>query len=278
MRELHASKQGGALDRAPARLRLGGSVLAFAMLAGCSEPPAGVPATSALRAAKMALAQRASRSELDAAMNGRNARGIEDDILRLEAAAPGIGGVFVDPSGRVNVYTRSSTNPALAIGALRALGQRMNSALPEAARLVAGDVVMRRGDFAFSELLGWSQVLLADAVNVPGFVSIDADESSNRVVVTLSDTAQRSEIWRIAAAAGIPTAAVQVLAGNAAVPLLNLRSTIRPLAGGFQFQNGAGGGCTIGYDVTTPQGETGFLTAAHCSVGSSGGGRGMSPA
>ncbi len=270
--EQPAAKRGGASQESCARLRICAAALSFAMLAACSEPPAGIPPTSALRADKIALAQRTSLSELEAAVKGRKDRGVEDDILRLEAAAPGIGGVYIDASGRVNVYMRDKTNRGIAIAALRALGLKMNGALPEAARFAAGDVVVQTGEFSFSELLGWSQVLLADAVNVPGFVSIDADESSNRVVVTLSDTTQRGEITRLAASAGVPPTAVEVRSGYAAVPLLNLRSTIRPLAGGFEFQNGGGGRCTIGYNVTTPQGETGFLTAAHCSLGSSGGG------
>ena len=263
----------------PRHPRSSSCVLGIALLLGaCTDQPSTGPRKESFapesRSEMIALAQRTASSQLDQAAHGRTDRGAEDEILRLEAAVPGIGGLYVDSAtGRVTVFVREAASKGRAIAAIRALAERLDRRLPEAAWLGGQDAVVRIGEFAFSELVGWSTVLGPELIRVPSFVSLDADERRNRVVVTLSDIAKRGEVERIALAAGMPSAALLVVAGAPAVALQSdLRSDVRPLSAGFEFQTVPAARCTIGWDVTTPQGETGFLTAGHCSPGSTGSG------
>lgn len=251
------------------------------LVGACIDQPAAGPTgpgkeQSALkiRTEKIALAQRTASRELAEAAQGRRDRGAEDEILRLEGAVPGLGGLYVDSAtGHITVFVRDTASKRRAVAAIRALGARMDQRLPEAARLTGPDAVVRIGEFAFSDLVAWSAVLAPELIRLPGFVSLDADERANRVAVTVSDAGKQIEIERLAAAAGIPSAALVVRTGPPAIALQsNVRSYTRPLAAGFEFQNAPGGRCTIGWDVTTPQGETGFLTAAHCSAAATGSG------
>src|SRR5436305_1617977 len=75
---------------------------AVAFLAACSQEPIG-PVNN-----KHVQPPTDARSELAAAAAGRTARGFEDEILRLENAVPGLGGLFKDPQGRATVYLPTS--------------------------------------------------------------------------------------------------------------------------------------------------------------------------
>ena len=47
------------------------------------------------------------QAQIDSALQGRNSRAIEDEILRIEGRRPGLGGIFVDSTGALVVYLRS---------------------------------------------------------------------------------------------------------------------------------------------------------------------------
>jgi hypothetical protein len=58
------------------------------------------------------------RAELDAAVRGRRSRGFEDDMLRLEAQIPGLGGVFRD-HGKSIIYLRDLSRRESAVATIR---------------------------------------------------------------------------------------------------------------------------------------------------------------
>jgi hypothetical protein len=206
-------------------------------------------------------------AEVRAASQGRRSRGIEDAILRLEAAVPGIGGFYADTAtGHFTVLVRDGARRGPAVHAVQQLLSRIEAGapgmLPTSART---DVDVRIGDYAFSELVVWQKTLRRVLFNVPEFLSIDADERLNRVQITVSSEAARSKIEDLVSAAGVPLAAVRVEQGTPAVALATLSDKVRPTGGGVQIKNNGGERCTLGWNVTTSADESGFLTASHCS-------------
>jgi hypothetical protein len=221
-------------------------------------------------------AQHAQRAQahLVAAAQGRTARGVEDEILRVESEVPGFGGMYFDPgAGRFVAFVRDPGARGRAVAALRVAAARWGNAHPEARSLAGGEVDVRTGAFAFSDLMAWQQALLPALGRVAGVVGIDADERENRVTISVTNDAAAAEIGRVAAAVGVPTQAIAVRRSPAIKALQsNVRSYTRPLAGGFQIENVSRIRCTIGWNVTTTLGETGFLTAGHCAAGNNGAG------
>lgn len=257
----------------PRPLRAAVFASTLAALAACTDEPTGTgrspTAPSASVAALSPRAASIAAREIAQAAGGRRQRGVEDEILQMEAAAPGVGGLYFDPAAQKFVlYLRDETDHVRALAAARDLGQRIGEhrGIPEAAGLRAGDVVIKRADFAFSHLPAWSQLLLAELANVPGFLALDADESTNRVVVTVVSPSLEPEVRRAAQAAGAPPSAVRVQIGR---PIqhtyVSLRTSMRPTLNGVEIGNASGGKCSLGWNVTSTNGEEGLLTAAHCT-------------
>jgi hypothetical protein len=103
----------------------------------------------------------------------REPRGVEDDILRIEAKVPGFGGFYADSVGGLVAYVRDVTNSSAATAALKDL------ALSDPGRFyVTGaspKITIRQADFAFSQLVGWEESLL-ESVRPRGVLLYDADE------------------------------------------------------------------------------------------------------
>ena len=82
-----------------AQLRAGGfGVLLIGILTACDQGTPPTAPTDASPPAAHALMSDFAEAELAAASAGRTERGAEDEILRLEAQIPGVGGVFLDPA------------------------------------------------------------------------------------------------------------------------------------------------------------------------------------
>lgn len=89
--------------------------------AGCSsEPAAPVDRNSEQRHLTKAQAQ------IAAAVQGRRSRGFEDEILRMEAQIPGLGGVSADGAGHPVVYLKDMNGASAAMAQLRSFASSMN--------------------------------------------------------------------------------------------------------------------------------------------------------
>lgn len=221
-----------------------------------TEPAATIAATN------QETANSAAAEEMARAVAGRKARGAEDDILRLEAIVPGIGGAYIDrENGKLIVL---SVNPSFDDRAEQAASAMVRGL---SIRDDVSRVEVRRAEFTFSELVGWKTVLLQELINLPGFVSIDVDERSNRIRIGIS-----SEDARLPVLHGVQTAGLDPTVVNVVVeppPQLLAKTYLddryRPTGGGLQISlYPATGGCTHGWSVSTNQAESGFLTASHC--------------
>ena len=90
--------------------RLGMILGSVFMGAACADSPTPPVVATGVASATAQLA----RAEVDAAVQGRSSRGFEDEILRMEARHTGLGGVFVDSSGRFVIYVKDSSESARA--------------------------------------------------------------------------------------------------------------------------------------------------------------------
>lgn len=250
--------------------------LTFAVAAGCFDiEQSGMldtspPSDEELLQGLNWRAQHLAAEHLQQARAGRRERGIEDEILRIEAEVPGFGGFYFDGSAqRFVVFVRDEETEPPAVAAARELVERI-TARHALSHLRTSEVVPLRGVYGFSELVGWKDALLPILLTVPGFLSIAADESRNRIRVVLEHEELEGHLREVLAAVGVPEAAVIVEPGVPMRSLAGLQDRVRPVGGGMQIEFGSAlfpERCSAGWTVSTAQQEFewGFLTAGHCS-------------
>lgn len=172
---------------------------------------------------------------------------IDRELALMNAEIPGFGGLFYDREGFANVFL---TDP----GDARALDQ------------LGPDVRVLKGDFQFVELRAWRHELRSAVLGLPGVVTLDVDEATNRIRIgvnqQLAANANR-RVARQAAQLGIPGGAVVIEAVDPIYQLATLRDELRPVPGGVQihFSNFL---CTLGFNATR-SGVSGFVTNSHCT-------------
>lgn len=246
--------------------------LAFAgvLAAGCAdmttEPdPSNSPSTAAK--AKQINVRSLAAAELQRAVQGDRGRGWESEILRLEAASPGIGGIFFDPpSQSLVVLVTPAGNPAGARAAVSNLiGNRaMFTGTDQVLR--APNISVRSADYPFSHLVAWHRTLLAVLADAEGWLSLDADERANRVRIGVATEAARASVEGLVAGTDVPREAISIHISTPMQTLVasTLRNRVRPAGGGLEIKNALGERCSFGWTLTS--GTTwGFITAAHCS-------------
>ena len=215
-------------------------------------------------------------AELQGALQGDHNRGWESEILRLEASSPGIGGIFFDPpSQRLVVLITPTGDSAQAKEAVSQLVAN-RALLKGSDQVLRGpSISVRHADYAFSQLVAWHRTLLDVLSDVDGWLSIDADERSNRLRIGVATEAARASVEGLSAGAGVPQEAItthlstpmQSLVAKATVPRLptsTLRDRIRAAGSGLEIQNALGGRCSYGWTLTSGV-NWGFITAAHCT-------------
>lgn len=226
------------------QLRLAMAVAAAVLLA-CDHPTATAPS-------------RRITTQTDALTVGGLVRDpgdpLEDLFVRIAAAVPGFGGYYLDATGRVHlrlkdISARSRVQAELRKAQLGDIADRVDAAEP--------------ADFDFIQLKGWRDGL-RPVLNDPDMVTLDADEVSNRVVVTVRTEAARPRVLLQIHSIEIPDAAVEIRVNNAFEFAQTLTDYWRPVLPGMGIGDQKGD-CTLGPMV---QRETGgfqyYLTAGHC--------------
>ena len=167
------------------------SVLALAVaVAACGEAPSAPPKVAHSRVLQKAGHVAANR-EVEAAVAGRIERGAEDDLLRLEADLPELGGGYFDDRGRFVVLLTDMSRGSVAktLARRHISGWRMGDAMRNAF-IIQGDagVVIQAAQYRFSTLVAWQgQVRAALPIAGPDVSGLDADERLNRLLVALAD-------------------------------------------------------------------------------------------
>jgi hypothetical protein len=207
---------------------------------------------------------------IEAAVHRKSARAFEDDILRLEADHPGVGGAYWSEDGTMFVVhlTDVSTESHLRGAIARQLASWRVA--PEMRRIALANLRVLPGRYTFSALVAWQQMLLEDSEARPLWNTLDADEVANRVRASVNSTEAVQQLEAVAERLGIPREGLLLRIEARPSPMGSVREKYRPVFGGLQVVNLEGGPttwgiCTLGWNVTNAgTGEEGFLTAGHC--------------
>jgi len=198
---------------------------------------------------------------------GDRHRGFESVILSWEAVYPETGGIYFDAESEsvVVVLTDLSREAEVVAAVRQVLGGGL--LFGRDGMQVSGEIAFtsRRGDYAFSNLVAWKEILTPLLLAVPGWVHVDADERLNRVRIGIAAGTDRAEIDIAAASAGVPMDALHVEEVPPVTRLGTLRDRFRPAGGGLQIAIASETPCTYGWSVRTGEDDWGFLTAAHCA-------------
>ena len=125
----------------------------------------------------------------------------DDLLVRVEEQAPGFGGMFIDPDGRLVVYLLDPSQLAAARSAIEAVFGA--DGVPEAgARALQGQYVV-------SQLKRWKE-LATPVLELPGVTAVDLDEASNRVAIGVEDDSQRRAVEQALPGLAIPRETVVI--------------------------------------------------------------------
>ncbi len=186
-------------------------------------------------------------------------RGLDSRFEALARDIPGFGGMFLDEEGTPTVLLVDLKQEP---GARAALREELRSRGLENAGLK-----VRQAKYDFRQLGQWREQA-SSVLSLPGVVSTDVDESSNRVRIGVRDVAAQRRVEAELSRLGIPREAVEVEERlPATFALTTLRSHYRPLAGGLQIAFGNNSLCTLGL-IGTRQGDYSDLLAitnSHCT-------------
>ena len=172
---------------------------------------------------------------------------IDQEYARLAERVPGFGGLYLDERGTTHVYLQDLSY----VREVQGLGER---------------VEVHQGDYDFRDLHAWKSEV-RELLSRPGMVSLDIDETRNRLVITAERAYAerlRAELRELLRPTSVPVAAVLVDVGDPFEPLVDLRDQFRPVPSGVQIRNGNGGICTHGVNATRAN-TRGFVTNSHCT-------------
>jgi hypothetical protein len=189
--------------------------------------------------------------------------GLDAVFTRLADEVPGFGGYYFGNDGRAVVVLTDLRQRQVAETRLRALVRDE--------RFVRSGVRFRQGQYDFRSLSTWKGQLTRQAGAIPGWVTMDADEMRNRIVVGVTNRGLAEPAVATAAARlGIPRAAIVVEQESPVYRRQgSLRSKWRPTYGGLSVTyTQTGEVCTLGYNVTLARfpGAVFGITNSHCTA------------
>jgi hypothetical protein len=125
----------------------------------------------------------------------------DDRLVRVEEKAPGFGGMFIDPDGRLAVYLLDSAELPPARSAIESVFG--------ASRVPSVGVRALKGQYTISQLKAWTERTGA-FLEMPGVTMVDLDEATNRVAIGVADESRTEAVRQALSSLGIPRAAVAV--------------------------------------------------------------------
>jgi len=175
----------------------------------------------------------------------------------LARQVPGFGGFFVSRDGTPTVY--------LTRGSSRAPAERMLGGYLRGRGLATAAVHVVEGRYGWQQLQRWQDAATSEAFAVSGAVSVDNDETSNRVRIGVEHLSAMSQVRAALARRGIPDDAVIVERADPIVQVATLQNVVdRPVRAGVQI-NFPGFLCSVGFNATSG-GQKSFVTASHCTT------------
>jgi hypothetical protein len=176
--------------------------------------------------------------QVAAAVAGRNHRGEQEEMLRIEAQVPGFGGFYLaegevvalmkPTSGYGPEHVRSALTLAYAARPNTTVRQIMAHAYRAQVRPV---------DYSLSELIAIQQLITQNSRGMPGWTGVGVDIRRNRVTVYFQDSASMEDGMARIRALGVPQSALlSDLMGPVIVPVC---VTTRARIDSLRFNRGA---------------------------------------
>jgi len=167
------------------------SVVVAALLTAAAATGASFPERANMTAGSASV-QEPKRVETDT---------YDNLLVRVEERAPGFGGMFIDPAGRLVVYLLNPSQLSVARSAIEAVFGP--------AQIPTAGVRALRGQYVVSQLVAWAKsarVLL----EITGVTLVDLDEARNRVTVGVESESRAHAVKQALSPLGIPPAAVVI--------------------------------------------------------------------
>jgi hypothetical protein len=187
----------------------------------------------------------------------------EKELLDIAREAPGYAGHWYEGDTRVIAITETG-NPEVVAKAIDARGPVEFGDHQEVRTGGGTKVVPARFDYL--ALRDFRDRATDPVLDVPGVTFLDLDEQANTITVGVEDQSSVAGVNDAFAKAGVPPEATQVQVTGKFSEDVTLQQFQRPLQGGWQIQNAAGGICTLGFITRNPaNGAPAFVTNSHCT-------------
>jgi hypothetical protein len=250
--------------------------LGFALLAAlaCSEPTSITPRPRDTIVAQASFSSLASQ-QISAAVAGRNERGEQEEMLRIESQLPGFGGFYLDSVGEVVAYVKPSAGHLAATvrSLLHFTYTTRKDATVRQLMLPASRARIAPADYSLSELIGMEQLVSRNGNSLPGFTGVGTHIRLNRVKVYFQDTTSMTTGIARMRALGVPDSALSPDVMERVTLSGTFQGYHRPTRGGIKIQMGPLYGTpdsayvlTHGYNVSvgTPFAPADyFMTVSH---------------
>ena len=128
---------------------------------------------------------------------------LDEQFALMAEEIEGFGGLFIDESGRINVYLK---DPSQADFAMSVLSTKFAHVLGEHVASKIGSMHTHQGRYDFLELKAWKDLSIG-LMKLPGAVYYDIAESENRLRIGVEGKKEMERIQQVMTAHGIPTTA-----------------------------------------------------------------------
>jgi hypothetical protein len=196
--------------------------------------------------------------EVSAPMDSDNNRAepVALDQVTLGRQLPSFGGVFLDETGRPNVYVTDMRDEGVVRSRLAAFAHERG--------FDPADIQVLRGEFSFARLNDAFERATHAAMPLAGSVFTDLDETRNRVVVGVERAGLVQGARAALARAGLEDGSYEVIVTEPIHQVATLRDRHDPTIGGIQIHFSQYV-CTLGANVTSGT-QRSFLTNSHCTA------------
>ena len=189
---------------------------------------------------------------------------LDEAFNRVNAMAPGFGGMFIDNNGFLVLQLRDTSARQLSIAAVAGVFGKFASVKGRSIRT-------QRVSYDVGQLAAFLETV-ADRIvasRIP-FSYLDLDERANKVAIGVPSPAESSAVVQLLSSQ-VPADARDVIVSGVR-PLATLNDQVRPASSGLCIVNETAGGfngCSIGFSATKyPNAYAGLYyvaTAAHCT-------------
>lgn len=120
-------------------------------------------------------------------------------------------------------------------------------------------------NYSFAQLYNWYTSVTADLFAMDNIVMTDISEDKNKITVAVQTGTPTDAVFYFLKSRGIPDNAINIESMDAVADTVSVRDRVRPIQGGLEIRMSTGGICSLGFVARLTNGDTGFVTASHCT-------------